>query len=301
MFARDGKPAATDRDRFGCSLAGLEEDDVLIGADIRFIRRRAARAPEGFVSTPASGRGTLIGLSMKPGHQRRIHHAHHASLHDFAENGLYIRRFADPYKAEMAGSFDFALMEISAAALATIADQAECRHVEGLSEQAGAADLVLGGLTRALFAHAQGPMPTSPLFIAQIGAAIGTHLVRRYGEGRTTEPQGGRRLTPRQLGLITQRMRAQPKGDPGIDELCALTGLSRSIFLRAFRETTGRTPHQWLVEQRLDKARDLLLNSDAPLAAIAEACGFADGAHFSRVFAASMGAPPGAWRRRRLD
>ena len=110
MFARDGKLAARDRDRFGCPLAGLEDDDVIVGADIRFIRRRAAQAPQGYVSTPGSGRGTLVGLSMKAGHQRRIHHEHHASAHVFAENGIYIRRFADPYKAEMAGSFDFALM-----------------------------------------------------------------------------------------------------------------------------------------------------------------------------------------------
>lgn len=57
------------------------------------------------------------------------------------------------------------------------------------------------------------------------------------------------------------------------------------------------TPYQWLVSQRIDRARTLLRTSNAPLAEVAIACGFADQSHFTRVFASIVGATPGNWRR----
>ncbi|OLP62541.1 AraC family transcriptional regulator [Xaviernesmea oryzae] len=288
-----------ERDAFGCPLANLADDAALLGADIRFYRKRAVHPPEGLVATPGTARGTLIGLSVKPGHYRRIHHAHHASQHDFGENGVYIRRFSDPYKAELSGSFDFILMEISPAGLERIADGADCAALAALADVTGEDDPVLGGLARALFASAGGGAVPSPLFVEQMAAAIGTHLVTRYGDRRRGTPRG-RRLSTRQAAEVQDMLRARLAGDVCIDTLAAACKLSRSTFLRAFRETTGRTPHNFLIEQRIDKARDLLLNSAASLSEIARDCGFSDQAHFSRVFAARLGAPPSVWRRNRL-
>ncbi len=66
---------------------------------------------------------------------------------------------------------------------------------------------------------------------------------------------------------------------------------SRSYFIRAFRETTQRTPHQWLLERRVDQARELLKRSDRSLSDIAMACGFSDQSHFTRTFSQLVGTP----------
>lgn len=73
--------------------------------------------------------------------------------------------------------------------------------------------------------------------------------------------------------------------------------LAEAAFARQFRALTGRSPHAWLVERRLGRARELMRESTASLTEIALVCGFADAAHFSRVFRARHGFSPRQWRR----
>jgi AraC-like DNA-binding protein len=80
-----------------------------------------------------------------------------------------------------------------------------------------------------------------------------------------------------------------------IGGLAATCNLSRSYFIKAFKKTTGRTPHRWLLQHRIDKAKELLLHS-LPIAEISLECGFTDQSHFTCVFTNIMGMPPGVWR-----
>ena len=82
-----------------------------------------------------------------------------------------------------------------------------------------------------------------------------------------------------------------------IEALAEQTKLSVSYFNRAFRGTFGMSPHAFILRCRTDRAMELLSGGDEPIAQIAVACGFADQAHFSRVFSRRAGLPPGAWRR----
>jgi AraC family transcriptional regulator len=80
-------------------------------------------------------------------------------------------------------------------------------------------------------------------------------------------------------------------------ELARACKLSPSHFARAFRQTTGQPPHRWLMEQRIEKAKQLLVDTPLSLAQIAQRCGFADQSHFTRVFAQLVQSSPGQWRR----
>lgn len=71
--------------------------------------------------------------------------------------------------------------------------------------------------------------------------------------------------------------------------------LSRCHFSRAFHGSFGMSPHQWLTQQRIAHAKQLL-QSERTITAIAQDCGFADQAHFSRVFTRLVGLPPSIWR-----
>ena len=68
-------------------------------------------------------------------------------------------------------------------------------------------------------------------------------------------------------------------------------------FSRAFRQSTGVSPHQWLLKRRADQTKSLLRDRTLPLSDVALSCGFADQSHFTRVFARLAGISPGAWRR----
>lgn len=82
-----------------------------------------------------------------------------------------------------------------------------------------------------------------------------------------------------------------------VAEVASACGLSRAHFTRAFRQSTGTTPHKWLQQYRLDKVKQLLGSTELPIAEIAAACGFADQSHLTRAFARLAHVTPGAWRR----
>lgn len=83
-----------------------------------------------------------------------------------------------------------------------------------------------------------------------------------------------------------------PERRIGLDALARLSGTSKFQFLRAFTRATGLTPHAYVVQARLKRARRLIAAGE-PLAAVAVRCGFADQSHLTRVFARSYGFTPG--------
>ena len=78
-------------------------------------------------------------------------------------------------------------------------------------------------------------------------------------------------------------------------ELARVAGLSRSHFIRAFRQETGLTPHAYLMDRRFRTATRLLGRGEAP-GDVAAICGFFDQSHLNRVFKARMAVTPGAYR-----
>jgi AraC family transcriptional regulator len=82
-----------------------------------------------------------------------------------------------------------------------------------------------------------------------------------------------------------------------IADLAAIAKLSPCHFARAFKLSVGTTPHEYLVDRRLEKAQELLAATDLPLAEIALATGFSDQSHFARRFRDHLGTTPSAFRR----
>ncbi len=85
------------------------------------------------------------------------------------------------------------------------------------------------------------------------------------------------------------------KGIP-IDQLAREVDMSRTHFDRVFRERVKTSPHQWILQSRIARAKKLL-RSGLPFAEVATKCGFADQAHFNRSFKAATGSAPGIWVR----
>lgn len=86
-------------------------------------------------------------------------------------------------------------------------------------------------------------------------------------------------------------------GEIAVQDVARACNLSRGYFIRAFRDTTGMTPYQWLIQERISRARELLQNPEVSLSEVAISCGFADQSHFTRVFSNVVGTSPGHWRR----
>lgn len=287
--------AKHDVDVFGCSKASLDQDRHFLGAGIHFHLKGGDNQGPGSVHALASSNNHLVGISMSNGHQRTIHHEHHSETCDFAERDLYIRTLDNDYRAELTGSFAFVLIEIEPSILAKLADEANVEGVSELKRTIRTSDPVLGGLVAALKLSHQ-----SELIKERLGAAIGNHLIETYGViGRRRRlARGG--LSRRNQNLTKELILNRLDSSISVAALADECHMSRSAFARAFKESTGKTPYQWITQARIERSQALLTNQDLSLEDIAVRCGFADHSHFTRVFSAHLGEPPSAWRRRRM-
>ena len=82
-------------------------------------------------------------------------------------------------------------------------------------------------------------------------------------------------------------------------DLAEIAGLSQSQFGRAFKVSTGISPHQWQLNARIDRAQQLLVDADRSLAQIALDTGFSEQSHLTRVFRTIVGTTPRSWQRDR--
>ncbi len=292
-------PAKTSsQDSLGCSSEKLRRDESLHGSDFVFFRKSSGNDQLSQVLTPASERGFLAGVSLATGHRRRIFNSAHASTHQFETGSIYIRNFFEDYKADFYGAFDFVLLELSPGFVERTSLELGRPACASLPSLAGQLDPVLSHLAQAVVPALAQPQYVSRLFVDQVGLAIATYLVERYDGRHETTPRGGReRLSPGMLERAKEVLISRLDGDGSIAEVADACGLSRSHFSRAFHASTGATPHQWLSTQRLERARGLLRDTDAPIATIATTCGFSDQSHFTRCFARAFGATPASWRR----
>jgi AraC family transcriptional regulator len=106
-----------------------------------------------------------------------------------------------------------------------------------------------------------------------------------------------RGLNERQLELVYGTIE-EKIGEPiTVSMLSAAAGFSRSYFSHAFRRRVGRTPHEYIMRLRVDRAMTLMADAEASLSQIALATGFCDQAHFANTFRRTTGATPTEWRR----
>lgn len=121
-------------------------------------------------------------------------------------------------------------------------------------------------------------------------------VLERAPVGNDNAPlRGG--LTPNQLERALRAFREEEARS--LDDVARSLNMSRGYFCRAFRTSTGTSPHQWRLRARVERAMELLNEGTASIADVAIACGFADQSHLTRVFVRIVGIGPGAWRRQR--
>lgn len=160
----------------------------------------------------------------------------------------------------------------------------------------GVRDATIANLGAAILADRRTGAPTR-LFLDHMTLALAAHVASRYG-GMIPMSRGARGgLAPWQARRAKEILTANLDGAVPLIEVARQCGLSIGHFSRAFRQSVGSTPHQWLVQRRLDAAKDLIRSCQMPLSNVALSCGFADQSHLTRVFTRQVGASPAAWRR----
>jgi transcriptional regulator GlxA family with amidase domain len=99
---------------------------------------------------------------------------------------------------------------------------------------------------------------------------------------------------------VTAHIESHLDGAITTPDLATIAKLSTYHFARAFRESLSETPHEYVMRRRIERAQGLMLTTGIALGRIAIDCGFADQAHFNKLFRRLVGESPGVWRRARL-
>ncbi|WP_148219595.1 helix-turn-helix transcriptional regulator [Azospirillum sp. B510] len=157
-------------------------------------------------------------------------------------------------------------------------------------------DPTVRALASAILPTLEFPERISLLYLDHVCSALATHIVTTYG--RVSPARTGGMLAPWQERRVKEMIAANLDGEIRLADLAAECRLSVGHFVRAFRRTANTTPYQWLLQRRIDHAKELIRDGSQTLADVALACGFADQSHFTRTFSRLVGLSPRSWRQR---
>lgn len=130
------------------------------------------------------------------------------------------------------------------------------------------------------------------LLVDSLKTTLAIHLIRHYCTTRPKLAVGTNSLSQRQLKQVREYINEHLQQNLKLVELAAIAQISPYHFLRLFKQGQGITPHQYILQCRLEKARQLLRDRDLSLAAIAAQVGFCDQSHMTRCFQRRLGVTP---------
>src|SRR4029077_7061125 len=159
------------------------------------------------------------------------------------------------------------------------------------------ADPRLSAMVAAAHAEMVAGFPSGRLFLDSVEQAMAVTLVNGHAvRHRPVQVYRGGLGTTR-LQRVKELVHAKMQDDLSLDQMAQSVGLSTAHFARMFRKSTGETPHQFVLRQRLERAKAMLRAPDARVLDVALACGFKTQQHFAQVFRGVWGVSPTEYRQ----
>jgi AraC family transcriptional regulator len=159
------------------------------------------------------------------------------------------------------------------------------------------ADPRLGALVSVVHAEMVAGFPSGRLFLDSVEQAMAVALVSGHAVKHRPVQLSRGGLGPARLRRIRELVDAKIEDELSLDEMAQSVGLSTAHFARMFRKSTGETPHQFVLRQRLERAKAMLRAPDARILDVAVACGFKTQQHFAQAFRDVCGINPTGYRQ----
>lgn len=169
-------------------------------------------------------------------------------------------------------------------------------HYAILVPRLAVADEVVDRLGRLILDAAQDPTPGASLMLDALTRALIVHLVRHHSVASPENAVASSLASATKLQRVIDYMSAHMDERLPLPKLAALSGLSVTQFTRSFKVATGKTPHGYLRDLRIERARELLESTDLPVIEVGLCCGFGQPNHFATMFRQIIGMSPRAWR-----
>jgi AraC family transcriptional regulator len=163
-------------------------------------------------------------------------------------------------------------------------------------EACTASDPLIRQIGLALMGEMESEAPAGQLYAESLAQTLAIHLLRHYSTiGDQFRPFSGG-LARHKLRRVTEFITENLDAELSLTELAQVAELSPFHFARAFKQTTGLTPHQYLLKSRVGRAKELLTATDLPIVEISYRAGFKTQSHFTTLFRRLTGVTPGTYR-----
>jgi len=179
-----------------------------------------------------------------------------------------------------------------------VAIEARASAPGDLLERTGHPDPITSRLLISAADVLEGNAALDALFRQQLADLLATRLLAAHVGTPTTFQSTLGGLSPTALRRATERLRSDSDADVSLAALASEAGLSRFHFCRAFKESTGLSPHAWLRQHRLEQAMNMLRDTDESVVSVAAALGYSSQTAFAAAFRKLTGETPSDWRRR---
>ena len=200
---------------------------------------------------------------------------------------------------DIAGKVDVVQLYLKQKTLERIATEAgRHRAPSDVLERTGHPDETVSRLLMMAIDAMDGSASLDTLFRQQLTELVATRLLVSH-TGTPVAPRtvsGG--LSPATLRCAIERLQSNSVEDVSLAALASEAGLSRFHFCRAFKESTGLSPHAWLRQHRLQQAQAMLRDPAVSIVSVAAELGYGSQTAFAAAFRKLTGETPTDWRRR---
>jgi len=140
------------------------------------------------------------------------------------------------------------------------------------------------------------------LYVDTLAQMMAVHLARNY----STRSRPARMLKTKEISAwkirrLVEFIEENLEGNLTLEALAGEVQISPLYLPRAFKSAVGQSPHQYVLTRRLERARNLLRNTDNPIVEVALSSGFSSQSHLSNWFLRTVGISPAAYRRQRTS
>lgn len=198
---------------------------------------------------------------------------------------------------DIPGEVDVVQLYLPTTTLERVAAEANKPAPKQLLERTGHVDPITSRLLATASETLDGSETLDALFRQQLTDLLATRLLAAHTDAPTTFQPATGGLSPHILRRAIERLRSEGNADVSLAALAADAGLSRFHFCRAFKESTGMSPHAWLRLYRLEQAKAMLREPSTSIVAVAVALGYSSQTAFAAAFKKLTGLSPGEFRR----
>jgi AraC family transcriptional regulator len=253
-----------------------------------------ASATEGEWATPAVGKVNLaLALS---NFSARWHGTRGQRSEDVSAGTVAICELDHSRQFEMKNGADFGIVLMSDQVMEQAGHETRSMHLE-LQPHDMLQDSTLRRLMNILLCEKQTGFSSGLFFLDSVATTLASYLLRHYSVAPATLENSTGGLAPSVLRRCVDFIQTHLEGNLRLSDLAREANISTSHLIRSFRQSTGKTPYQYLLQQRIERAQSLMHNQRAPLTEVALASGFADQHHLARVFRRITGVTPSSYRR----